>query len=132
MVENKNQSQDIVFYLNHIPLEMTIYKIRKRNGSIVTFEKDKITNAIQLAFEAVQNSEIQHIPALVDMIISNVEAKVWNEIPDIETIQDTVESVLIQQQFEDVAKAYIIYRQKRAESRDVKNFVVEVDKTMDE
>ena len=76
MVENKNQSQDIVFYLNHIPLEMTIYKIRKRNGSIVTFEKDKITNAIQLAFEAVQNSEIQHIPALVDMIISNVEAKV--------------------------------------------------------
>jgi ribonucleoside-triphosphate reductase len=36
------------------------------------------------------------------------------------------------QQFEDVAKAYITYRQKRAESRDLKNIVVEVDKTMDE
>jgi ribonucleoside-triphosphate reductase len=38
----------------------------------------------------------------------------------------------MQQQFEDVAKAYITYRQKRAESRDVKNIVVEVDRTMDE
>jgi ribonucleoside-triphosphate reductase len=43
-----------------------------------------------------------------------------------------VENVLMLQQFEDVAKAYITYRQKRAESRDVKNIVVEVDKTMDE
>lgn len=111
---------------------MTIYKIRKRNGSIVTFEKEKIENAIKLAFEAVQNNEIQHIPALVDLVVSNVESKIGNEIPDIELIQDEVESVLIQQQFEDVAKAYITYRQKRAENRDVKNVVVEVDKTMDE
>ena len=111
---------------------MTIYKIRKRNGSIVTFEKEKIENAIQLAFEAVQNKEVDHIPALVDLVIMNVEAKVGNEIPDIETVQDAVEQVLIQQQFEDVAKAYIIYREKRAESRDVKNVVVEVDKTMEE
>ena len=111
---------------------MTIYKIRKRNGSIVTFEKEKITNAIQAAFDAVQNWEIEHIPALVDLVISNVEAKIWNDIPDIEIIQDEVENVLMQQQFEDVAKAYITYRQKRAESRDVKNIVVEVDRTMDE
>lgn len=111
---------------------MTIYKIRKRNGSIVTFEKEKIENAIKLAFEAVQNNETQHIPALVDLVVSNVESKIGNEIPDIELIQDEVESVLIQQQFEDVAKAYITYRQKRAENRDVKNVVVEVDKTMDE
>ena len=111
---------------------MTIYKIRKRNGSIVTFEKEKIENAIKLAFEAVQNNETQHIPALVDLVVSNVESKIGNEIPDIELIQDEVESVLIQQQFEDVTKAYITYRQKRAENRDVKNVVVEVDKTMDE
>ena len=111
---------------------MTIYKIRKRNGSIVTFEKEKIENAIHLAFEAVQNKEVDHIPALVDLVIMNVEAKVGNEIPDVETVQDAVEQVLIQQQFEDVAKAYIIYREKRAESRDVKNVVVEVDKTMEE
>jgi len=55
---------------------MTIYKIRKRNGSIVTFEKEKIATAIQLAFEAVQNKEVEHIPALVDLVISNVEAKI--------------------------------------------------------
>jgi transcriptional regulator NrdR family protein len=56
--------------------KMTIYKIRKRNGSIVTFEKDKITAAIQAAFEAVQNSDTDKIPALVDIIISNVESKI--------------------------------------------------------
>jgi transcriptional regulator NrdR family protein len=55
---------------------MTIYKIRKRNGSIVTFEKDKITNAIELAFEAVQNKEVSHIQSLVDLVISNIESKV--------------------------------------------------------
>ena len=119
--------------MNYQTLEkMTIYKIRKRNGSIVTFEKEKIATAIQSAFEAVQNPEVEHIPALVDLVISNVESKIWNEIPDVETVQDEVENVLIQQQFDDVAKAYITYRQKRAESRDVKNIVVEVDKTMDE
>jgi hypothetical protein len=56
--------------------KMTIYKIRKRNGSIVTFEKEKITAAIQAAFDAVQNTEVEHIPALVDLVISNVEAKI--------------------------------------------------------
>jgi hypothetical protein len=55
---------------------MTIYKIRKRNGSIVTFEKEKITSAIQAAFDAVQNKDIEHIPSLVDLVISNVEAKI--------------------------------------------------------
>jgi hypothetical protein len=55
---------------------MTIYKIRKRNGSIVTFEKDKIESAIKLAFEAVQNTEVEHIPSLVDLVILNVESKV--------------------------------------------------------
>jgi hypothetical protein len=55
---------------------MTIYKIRKRNGSIVTFEKEKIEKAIRLAFEAVQNNEVEHIPTLVDLVISNVEAKI--------------------------------------------------------
>ena len=111
---------------------MTIYKIRKRNWSIVTFEKEKIVNAIKSAFDAVQNNDVGHINSLVDLIISNIELKIWNEIPDVEMIQDEVENVLIQQQFDDVAKAYIIYRQKRAENRDVKNVVVEVDKTMDE
>ena len=70
MVKIKNKSLYIVFYINYQALEkMTIYKIRKRNGSIVTFEKEKIEKAIQLAFEAVQNKEVDHIPALVDLVI---------------------------------------------------------------
>ena len=76
MVKIKTKSQDVVFYLNYYMLsKMTIYKIRKRNGSIVTFEKEKIENAIKLAFDAVQNKEVEHIPALVDLVISNIESK---------------------------------------------------------
>ena len=51
---------------------MTIYKIRKRNGSIVTFEKEKITAAIQAAFDAVQNTEVDKISSLVDISFESV------------------------------------------------------------
>ena len=75
--QNKNQITRYCVLLKLLhTIKMTIYKIRKRNGSIVTFEKDKIANAIQLAFEAVQNNEVEHIPSLVDLVISNVESKV--------------------------------------------------------
>jgi hypothetical protein len=75
----QNKKQITTYCVLHGLLDtrkMTIYKIRKRNGSIVTFEKDKITAAIQAAFEAVQNRETDKIPALVDIIISNVESKI--------------------------------------------------------
>jgi ribonucleoside-triphosphate reductase len=111
---------------------MVIYKIRKRNGAIVTFEKNKIYNAVKLAFEAVGSEDISPVEHLTQLVITEIEKKVGKEIPDVETIQDTVESVLMQENYDEVAKAYIIYRQKRTEARQTQNVVIEVDKTMDE
>jgi ribonucleoside-triphosphate reductase len=58
--------------------------------------------------------------------------KCGKEIPDVETIQDSVEHVLIREGHASLAKAYIIYREKRAESREEKKVVIEVGNTMDE
>ncbi len=54
------------------------------------------------------------------------------EIPDVEVIQDTVEQILIKEGHDKVAKAYILYRKQREQSRAEANVVVEVGKTMDE
>lgn len=60
------------------------------------------------------------------------EKKVGKEIPNVEAIQDTVEQILVKEGHDTVAKAYILYRQKRSESRAQESVVVEVGKTMDE
>jgi len=111
---------------------MAIYKIRKRNWSIVSFDRDKIEKAIKLAIQSVGGEDFSRIPWIVDRISQEAEAASGNNIPDVELIQDMVEKVLIKEGHDTVAKAYIIYRQKRAESRASKKIVVEVGQTMDE
>lgn len=55
-------------------IQMTIYKIRKRNGSIETFEKGKIFTAIKAAFDAVgQTIEEKEITKLVNQVLTEVE-----------------------------------------------------------
>jgi ribonucleoside-triphosphate reductase len=111
---------------------MVIYKIRKRNGAIVSFDRTKIENAIKKAFEAVGETDFSVIPSLAKKAGKEVEKKIGQEIPDVEVIQDMVEQVLIAEGYSSVAKSYIIYRQKRSESRANRNVVVEVGNTMDE
>lgn len=111
---------------------MAIYKIRKRNGAISSFDIAKIELAIKKAFEAIGATEFNDVPSLANKVSKEVEKKIGNEIPDIEVIQDTIEEVLIREEFVEVAKAFILYRQKRNESRSEKNVVIEVGNTMDE
>lgn len=111
---------------------MAIYKLRKRNGAIVTFDRQKIEHAIHLAIEAVGGVDFSRVSTFVDQIIMRIEEKVGSDIPNVELIQDMVEEVLIKDGHDTVAKAYIIYRAKRAESRADSSIVVEVGKTMDE
>lgn len=111
---------------------MAIYKVRKRNGTIATFDRLKIEAAIAKAIEAVHGNDFSHVDRMVDEVIHKVEEKSTGTIPDIEIIQDAVEEVLIKEGHDTVAKAYILYRQKRAESRDASSVMVEVGKTMEE
>ncbi len=111
---------------------MAIYKIRKRNWAIASFDLAKIETAIKKAFEATGATEFDSVVGLAKKVSKEVEKKAGNEIPDIEMIQDTIEEVLIKEEYVEVAKAFILYREKRNESRATKNVVVEVGNTMDE
>lgn len=74
---------------------MAIFKVRKRNGAIVTFDRQKIEDAIKKAIEASGGNAFNEVPALTDEVVAKVDATAGKNIPDIEMIQDKVESVLI-------------------------------------
>lgn len=99
-----------------------IVKIKKRNGSIVDFNPNKIALAVQKAFIAVRGGiKDEKLHEICDNVTAELE-KVFPEgkIPSVENVQDLVEKELMQQKFYDVTKAYIIYRYEHALVREEK------------
>lgn len=111
---------------------MPIYKIQKRNGQIVDFDGKKITRAIKKALEVCGFTDEAIAQAIVMDVIAETGEAYKDSIPTVENIQDMVEEMLIKYDYAQVAKAYILYRQKRSEARERKNVVVDVDKTISE
>ncbi|PID86447.1 ribonucleoside triphosphate reductase [Candidatus Gracilibacteria bacterium] len=111
---------------------MAIYKIRKRNGSIVTFNREKIEKALTKAIKAANGKDFSTVEPITNAAITLLETKVGKNIPSVEQIQDAVEEAIIKKGHDEVAKKYILYREKRRENRTDKNVVVEVGKTMEE
>lgn len=99
-----------------------MYRVIKRDNSIVDFNLTKIKDAMSLAFQSRQKP--CH-PDVLDLLALKVTAdfssKVKDELVNVEDIQDSVESVLIQAGYADVAKAYILYRRQREKLRNMKN-----------
>lgn len=90
----------------------------KRDGSVVPFTPERITNAIYRAAVAVDGRDKQRAENLSAQVVALLEETVSEgEYPNIETIQDTVEKVLIENGHARVAKAYILYRDERARQR---------------
>lgn len=111
---------------------MPLYKIQKRNGAIVDFEIGKIERAIHRALVAIRTVEPEQAHVLAHDVVTNAEERFGERIPSVEDIQDIVEEILIRYDYADVAKAYILYREKRREVREDRNVVVEVEKTIQE
>jgi len=98
-----------------------ITQIRKRDGRIVKFHKEKITTAIFKAAQSVGGKDVGISEALADKVVDLLEQKTAkNAIPTVEGVQDIVEQVLINEGHAKTAKAYILWRQKRKEIREVK------------
>ncbi len=98
---------------------MTLPRVRKRSGEIVSFDLKRITSAIERAFEATDAAREQMTyENLAEDIVENLPTADGNGVIDIESIQDTVEQALMRNQHYDVSKRYIIYRQKRTEERE--------------
>ncbi len=103
-----------------------MYQVIKRDGKITDFDLNKVSVAITKAFEA-QNK--QYVPAIIDMLTLRVTAdfenKIENNLVHVEDIQDSVEHVLEQSGYTDVAKAYILYRKQREKIRNMKSTILD-------
>ena len=91
-----------------------MYQVVKRDGKIASFDISKISTAITKAFEA---THMEYNPDIIDLLALRVTADYQDKIHDgkitVEDIQDSVESVLVQAGYSDIAKAYILYRKQR-------------------
>lgn len=95
--------------------------VRKRDGRIVPFDRSKIVNAIYKAAKSVNEGDLNTAEELSLKVVKVLEEKYKDGgIPSVEEIQDIVETTLINNGYAKVAKAYILYRQKRAELRRAK------------
>jgi len=101
---------------------MTIEKIIKRDGRIVQFNPNKITDAIRKTVKAVGGTNLDEKPKyLTGLIIEQLEKrKMEGEIPQVEEVQDLIEKTLIEQGHAKVAKSFILYRQSHKELRDIR------------
>lgn len=115
-----------------------IKKIIKRDGRVVPFNPEKITNAIYKAMLATGEQDLKLAKRLSQKVVNKLEKSLKKEeIPTVEQVQDIVEQVLIEEGLARVAKAYILYRQKRAEIRKEKQQILgkkeidEIDKRFD-
>ncbi|MDY6367127.1 MAG: ribonucleoside triphosphate reductase [Clostridia bacterium] len=110
-----------------------MFQVKKRDGSLVDYDMSKISTAISKAFNAKQ---VNYTSDILNMLTLRVSAdfakKIKNNLITVEDIQDSVEVVLIQAGYVDVAKSYILYRKQREKVRNIKETIVDYKKIVDD
>ncbi len=107
---------------------MAIEKVMKRDGRIVPFDESRIRWAIQRAMWEVGIRDEELLDKIVKDVISRINELYDGQVPHIENIQDIVELELMRNGLFEVAKAYIIYRKKKAEVREEKRKILNKEK----
>ena len=109
-----------------------MYQVIKRNDTVVEFDLSKINVAVKKAFDAVEK---QYHDDIIEFLALKVTADFEPKIQDgkiaVEDIQDSVESVLIRAGYDDVAKAYILYRRQREKLRNMKSTILDYKELVD-
>ena len=109
-----------------------MYTVLKRDGKITDFDLKKISNAIKLAFDAQERNYNENIIDFLALkVTANFEPKIKDHHISVEDIQDSVEAVLIQAGYDDVAKAYILYRRQHEKMRAVKSTILDYKEIVD-
>ena len=110
-----------------------MYRVNKRDGKIVDFDIAKISDAIKKGFEACDRQYNDNIIDFLALkVTSDFEPKVADELVAVEDIQDSVETVLVQAGYADVAKAYILYRRQREKLRNMKSTILDYKDVVDQ
>lgn len=103
-----------------------MFQVVKRDGEIAEFDLQKISNAICKAFEAKEKHYSEDMMSLLALrVTADFQDKIADEQISVEDIQDSVENVLIQAGYSDVAKAYILYRKQREKVRNMKSTILD-------
>ena len=102
---------------------MAFQQIRKRDGRIVPFDATKIPQAIHKAGRATGEFDLQTAQQLSQEVLRRLALKGESRTPEVEEVQDIVETVLMESPFKRTAKAYIIYREQHARIRQVRSIV---------
>ncbi len=99
----------------------TLTQIKKRSGEIVAFQPEKIFHALQKAFESIFGSSTDALLSeITEDVVNHLEENFKERTPGVEDVQNTVENVLMEKGYFDVAKNYIIYRYEHSKVREVK------------
>jgi ribonucleoside-triphosphate reductase len=111
----------------------TVAKVKKRDGRIVDFDKEKIISAIFNAAKSVGGEDHKLAEKLAGKVITILNYQFdGDQVPTVEQVQDIVERVLIKNGYADTAKSYILYRQQHARIRQMKDTFVDVKNTISE
>ncbi len=98
----------------------------KRDGQVAEFNLRKISEAITKAFKATEKFYTEEIISLLSLrVTSDFQNKIKDETIHVEDVQDSVENVLEQTGYTDVAKAYILYRKNREKIRNMKSTILD-------
>jgi ribonucleoside-triphosphate reductase len=108
-------------------------EIKKRDGRLVKFEQDKITQVIVKALTATKQGDGKKAQKLSDKVVALMNRRFKKtEIPNVEQIQDIVEEVLILEGYAETAKAYILYREQRRKIRESATAIDEAVEMVDQ
>ena len=103
-----------------------MFKVVKRDGEVAEFNLEKISDAIAKAFDATEKQYNGDMTGLLALrVTADFQPKIKNELIDVESIQDSVEEVLVQTGYADVANAYILYRKQREKIRNMKSTILD-------
>lgn len=105
-------------------------KIVKRDGEIVSFDPEKITEAIAKAGLATEEFKHDRAKSLSEKALKRAQETIKQRTPTVEQIQDIVEEILMESAFKKTAKEYITYRQERNRIREAKSNLMNIYKTI--
>jgi len=106
-----------------------VTRIKKRDGAIVDFTQEKITKAIYNAMCSQGMDDLMEAQHISDIVVFMLEEKFGGyTVPSVEQIQDIVEMVLMKQGYHEVAKAYILYREKHKAIREAKQTGINLER----
>lgn len=105
-------------------------KVVKRDGKIVDFDPEKITEAIAKSGLATEEFKYDRAKQISEKVLRRAEETIKQRTPSVEQIQDIVEEVLMESAFKKTAKEYITYRQERNRIREAKSNLMSIYKTI--